>query len=70
MDNAFNTMLDDQPLIDTQVFATATWHKVIYQNIDPRSLRPYLGWRPTKVVKKTLDRTTQMARMIIRHPMR
>ena len=69
-DHTLSTMQDDQPLLDTHVLATASWHKVIYQDIDPRSLRPYLGWRPLKVVKKTLERTTQMAKMIIRHPMR
>jgi hypothetical protein len=59
-----------QPMIDTQILATATWHKVTYQDMNPEGLRQYLGWRPTQVVKKTLARTTQMARMIIRHPMR
>ncbi|HEY8522855.1 MAG TPA: hypothetical protein VIL14_03760, partial [Nitrososphaeraceae archaeon] len=43
---------------------------MIYQNINPALLRPYLGYRALEIVKKTLDRTTQMARMIIRHPLR
>ena len=64
------TLDKSYPLMDTQICATSTWHRVIYQNIDPRLLRPYLGYRPLKIVKKTLDKTTQMAKMIIRHPMR
>ena len=70
MSDSITTMCTHQPLVETQVLATATWHKVIYQGIDPRILRPYLGWRPLNVVKKTLEKTTQMAKMIIRHPMR
>ena len=69
-DNSFCTLDMSQPLTDTQICATSTWHRVIYQDIDPRLLRPYLGWRPVDVVKKTLAKTTQMAKMIIRHPMR
>jgi hypothetical protein len=57
------------PISDTQICATSTWHRVIYQNIDPRSLRPYLSYRPLEIVKSTLERTTQMAKMIIRHPL-
>src|SRR5687767_4121920 len=57
-------------MMETQVYATSTWHRVIHQNIDPMHLRPYLGWRPLSVVKRTLENMTQMARMIIRHPLR
>jgi len=66
----FNTMDPELPLVDTQVLATTKWHRVIYEDIDPRKLRKFLGWRPTQVVTTTLRRTTQLARMIIRHPMR
>jgi len=45
-----------QPLIDSQILATATWHRVIYKDIDPNLLRPYLGYRPLDVVKKHLLR--------------
>ncbi len=69
-ESVFTTLDPEQPLVDTQVLATTKWHKVIYQDIDPRHLRPYLGWRPIQVVTATLRRTTQLARMIIRHPMR
>ena len=58
------------PLVDTQVYATTKWHRVIYQNINPILLRPYLGYRPIDVIKKTLEKTTQLARMIIRQPLR
>lgn len=59
-----------QPLCETQVFATTKWHRAIHHEIDPECLRPYLGWRPVKVVKKTLQWTTQLARMITRYPLR
>ena len=55
-----------QPMCETQVLATTRWHKAIRQEIDPERLRSYLGWRPVQVVEKTLQRTTQLARMIIR----
>ena len=57
-------------LIESHVLATATWHRVIHKDIDPVLLRPYLGWRPVNIVKKTLAKTTQMARKIIRQPLR
>lgn len=63
------TLDTSQPISDTQICVTSTWHRVIYQNIDPRSLRPYLSHRPLEIVKSTLEKTTQMAKMIIRHPM-
>ena len=47
-----------KPKIETQIFATSTWHRVIHQNIDLRHLRPYLGWKLLPVVKKTLQKTT------------
>ena len=59
-----------QSLMESYVLATATWHRVIHKDIDPALLRPYLGWRPLKIVKRTLARATQMARMIIRQPLR
>ena len=65
----FEVELSD-PLIDTQICATTTWHRVIYKEINPLLVRPYLGYRQLAVIKKTLDKTTQLARMIIRHPMR
>src|SRR5688572_19017040 len=57
-------------MIETQVHAISTWHRIIHQDIDPMHLRPYLGWRSLEVVKKTLKNTTQMAHMIIRYPLR
>ena len=59
-----------QPIIESHILATATWHKVIHKDIPPSLLRPYFGWRPEPVVKKTLERTTQMTRMILRKQMR
>ena len=64
------TMDSSIPFMDTHVYATRAWHRVIHKEIDPRHIRPYLGWRSLKVVKRTLTRTTQMARMCIRYPLR
>ena len=58
---------------DSRVFATRTstaWHRVIHKDLDPEILRPYLGYRPLKIIKKTIQATTQLAKMIIRYPMR
>jgi hypothetical protein len=66
----FNILDESIPILDTQICATATWHRAISKEIDPQLLRPYLGYRPLNVIKKTLQKTTQMAKMTIRHPMR
>ena len=42
----------------------------MHHDIDPKHLRPYLGWRPLPLIKKTLMKTAQMAKMIIRYPLR
>src|SRR5687768_6357312 len=57
------------PMVETHVLATSSWHRVIHEEIDPMYLRPYLGNRPVSVVKDTLRKTTQMAKMIIKTPM-
>ena len=54
----------------TRANAIATWHRVNYQDIDPKLLRPYLAWGPIRNVKDTLSRTTQMAKMIVNRPLR
>ena len=59
-----------QPLLKTQAYVTTAWHRVLHHEIDPKDLRPYLGWRPTQDVKKTLKKTTQLAMMVIRYPLR
>ena len=57
---------------DNEVHAlnTKAWHRVIHTEIDPRHLQPYLAYRPLDIVKKTLQCTTQLARMVIRAPLR
>ena len=62
--NQFNLMDLNVPIMDTRVYATTAWHRVIHKEIDPRQLRPYLGWRPTRIIKETLLRTTQVAKTI------
>ena len=53
-DTELVTLNKAHPILDTQICATSTWHIVIYENIDPRLLRPYLSYRPLQVVKNTL----------------
>ncbi len=55
---------------DTSVYAVASWHRVLHDNLHPKQLQPYLGWAPLRVIQKTLDVTTQLAKMVIRYPMR
>ena len=50
--------------------ATTTWHRTDYKSLDPEQVQPYLAWRPLDVVKKTLEKTTQLAKMIVRFPLR
>jgi hypothetical protein len=65
------TFLDPTlPDMDTKVFAARSWHRIIHSEVNPMYLRPYLGFRPLQVIKKTLERTTQMARINIRTPLR
>ena len=43
---------------------------MVYNQIDPSKVQPYLGWRPLEVIRKTLECTTQLARMTLRVPLR
>ena len=45
--------------------AVKTWHRTLHKDLDPQKLRPFLGFRPTEIVRKTLANTTQLARLII-----
>lgn len=45
------------------------WHRVIPYGLDPSKLRRFLGWRPTEIIQKTLEVTTQLATSCIRYPM-
>ena len=58
------------PMMETQVLAASAYRRSVHQSLDPAKLQPYLGWRPVKVVKETLRKTTQLARMVIRYPLR
>jgi len=59
------------PSHETRVSALSLkpWHRVLPEKVDPELYRKYLGWRPLKVVKKTLEHTTQYAKHSIRHPL-
>ena len=62
--------LDNSPTggFDSCLFAVASWHRVLHKDLDPLQLQPYLGYAPLKVIRRTIARTTQMAKMIIRTP--
>jgi hypothetical protein len=55
---------------DTCSYAVASWHRVLHDNLHPKQLQPYLGWAPVRVIQKTLEVTTQLAKMVIRYPLR
>ncbi len=63
---------DDISRVDTLIHAhrTVSWHRIDHKLIDPKLIQPYLGFRPLRTVVKTLEKTTQNARMEIRAPMR
>ena len=42
----------------------------MHDQMDPAQVAPYLAYRPLDIVKATLEYTTQLARMIIRKPLR
>jgi hypothetical protein len=66
-------MMSFQPSGDSpesHILATRTWHRAKPEDLDVEKLRPFLGWRPTRVISKTLEVTTQLARMVINYPMR
>jgi hypothetical protein len=46
------------------------WHRTQFEALDPIKIQPFLAYRPLDVVKKTLENTTQLAKMIVRFPMR
>lgn len=69
MCSQFNLLDPQKPIMDTHIFATSAWHRVIHREIDPKQLQPFLEYRPLRVIKKTLQRTTQMAKMTLRHPL-
>src|SRR5687768_2162447 len=62
MSNHFNLMDPHVPIIDTKVYATTAWHRVIHKEFDPRQLRPLFGRSPVKVINETLERTIQMVK--------
>ena len=68
--NLNNYKEHDEQSPNSNVFTTRHWHRVIHQQMTPRKLQPYLGYRPENVIAKTLQHTTQLARMILRTPLR
>ena len=59
-----------QPMISSSVFATRAWHRIIHKQVNPNSLKKFFLGRPKRIITKTLEMTTQLATMVIRHPLR
>ena len=51
-----------------QAYATKHWHRILPSKLDPHKLRPFFAFRPVDIIKKTLANTTQLARVIMKHP--
>ena len=66
---AFKATRDPQYEPDTNAYAVKSWHRIIHSTIDPKRVQPFLGWRPLQVIRKTLECTTQLARMALRIPL-
>ena len=47
-----------------------SWHRMNPQHIPPEKLSPFLGFAPLRRVQETINKTTQLAKMTIRHPLR
>ena len=37
---------------NTFIYAITSWHRVLYDGVDPKHLQPFLGYRPLEIVKK------------------
>ena len=46
------------------------WQRTHYPRVDPKTLRRFFAWRPTEIIVKTLECTTQLAKSFLKHPMR
>ena len=55
--------------IDTQMIQKTTSEKRQYKD-NPEDIRHLLGWVPTDTIRKTLEATTQLAKNVLRLPMR
>ena len=73
-DDAIGHSMDKVPKVsrnsNTYAFATKAWHHVMRNELDPAMLQPCFGFCPVNIIKATLKQTTQLARMVIRYPMK
>ena len=67
-DEVFNDK--EESIKSTYIYATRAWRRIIHPDVNVNSLRKFFLGRPRRVIKKTLDRTTQLATMILRNPLR
>ena len=67
-ENVLTTMTEAES--EAQIYALKAWHRVIHKELEPSYLQPFLGYRPINIIQETLKRTTQLAKMVIRYPMR
>ena len=58
------------PEFTSHAQAMSTWHHTVHNKADPSKIQPYLAFRPLEVVRRTLENTTQLAKMIVRFPLR
>jgi Reverse transcriptase (RNA-dependent DNA polymerase) len=55
---------------DSLAFATRSWHRTLFHELDPQKVQPFLAWRPLDIVRKTLEVTTQLAQATVSYPLR
>ena len=52
-----------------QAYNVIQWNCLNLKKIDPLKLRPFLGYQPVEIIRKTLKHTTQRAKMILHRPL-
>ena len=45
------------------------WHCIIPSKIQAAKIRPFLAFQPIEIVQKTLQHTTQLAKLVVKHPL-
>ena len=52
-----------------EMFDEPRFHKAVPSNVDYEKLGAYLLYRPKRIIKKTLENTTQMTKAVINTPL-
>ena len=53
-----------------ELFEKPRLHKMVPASVDYEKLSPYFLYRPKKVIRKTLESTTQLAKAVINTPLK